>query len=374
MSTPLQVLALEPWHGGSHQAFLRAWRDRSAHDLHVRGLEARHWKWRMRSAAWELALGLEGTPTPDVLFASDYLDLATFRGLAPSAWRELPTLVYFHENQLTYPSAPEAETTERDHHYGFTNVLTCLAADALAFNTRFHLEDFRSAALDLLSRLPRPNPARELEQKLDAARVISPGVELSSLPLGPGAPAGPLRVVFNHRWEHDKDPVAFLRAARAAVEAGARLELVLLGEQHGELPAGCAEELVALGDVVLHRGYAPTRAEYARLLGSCDVVVSTARHEFFGISVAEALAAGATPLLPNRLSYPELLGAAGSSETLYADEEQLAARLAQLAAAPAACRDEASRARWRAVAESWSAEVVAEELDELCGELARSGS
>ena len=36
-------------------------------------------------------------------------------------------------------------------------------------------------------------------------------------------------------------------------------------------------------------------------------MLSTARHEFFGIAVAEALRAGCLPWLPARLSYPELL-------------------------------------------------------------------
>jgi len=36
-------------------------------------------------------------------------------------------------------------------------------------------------------------------------------------------------------------------------------------------------------------------------------VLSTARHEFFGIAVVEALLAGCLPWLPDRLSYPELL-------------------------------------------------------------------
>ena len=56
-----------------------------------------------------------------------------------------------------------------------------------------------------------------------------------------------------------------------------------------------------------HADYAPTRDEYWKRLGACDWVLSTARHEFFGIAVVEAMLAGCLPWLPPRLSYPELL-------------------------------------------------------------------
>ena len=55
-------------------------------------------------------------------------------------------------------------------------------------------------------------------------------------------------------------------------------------------------------------GYQSSRADYEAALRAADVVVSTAEHEFFGLSVVEAIAAGAYPLLPRRLSYPEILG------------------------------------------------------------------
>jgi hypothetical protein len=58
-----------------------------------------------------------------------------------------------------------------------------------------------------------------------------------------------------------------------------------------------------------------SRDEYIRQLCQSDIAISTATHEFYGISVLEAIRAGCIPLLPNRLSYPELF----PSEYLYED-------------------------------------------------------
>ncbi len=66
-----------------------------------------------------------------------------------------------------------------------------------------------------------------------------------------------------------------------------------------------------------------------------DVFVSTATHEFFGLSAAEAIAAGAYPLLPDRLSYPEVLSevpAANLGDYLYPPgRAELSTRLTSLA-------------------------------------------
>ena len=53
------------------------------------------------------------------------------------------------------------------------------------------------------------------------------------------------------------------------------------------------------------------------LLREADVVCSTAVHEYFGIAMIEAMIAGAVPLLPKRLSYPEVVPESFHDAVLY---------------------------------------------------------
>ena len=51
----MKVLALNPYHGGSHAAFLDGWREHSRHAFTVLSLPGHKWKWRMRHGAITLA-------------------------------------------------------------------------------------------------------------------------------------------------------------------------------------------------------------------------------------------------------------------------------------------------------------------------------
>ena len=143
--------------------------------------------------------------------------------------------------------------------------------------------------------------------------------------------------------------------------------LAFFGERFASTPAGLEPLLRELAPNIIHEGYAPDRETYAELLGSADVVASTALHEFFGMAVAEGLAAGCTPVVPNRLSYPEVLGAE-LSLFLY-EEGQLADRLTLLAQDPSALRESGRREHMRQRARSWSAEETCLQLDDLADRL-----
>jgi glycosyltransferase involved in cell wall biosynthesis len=87
----------------------------------------------------------------------------------------------------------------------------------------------------------------------------------------------------------------------------------------------------------VHFGFAPDD-EYVDLLLAADVVVSTAEQEFFGIAVVEAMYAGAFPVLPARLVYPERIPPELVERCLYDDDVDLVDKLRRALEEPAASR------------------------------------
>ncbi len=363
MSDTLRLLAIEPWLGGSHRQLLEGWRRHSNHSIEVLGLAARHWKWRMAAGARTLALRARELPRPDALWVSDYVDLPQLKAFLPRDWADVPTLLYFHENQLTYPRSPQD-----DHAYDFgpawTNLTSALCADGIAFNSEYHRSELAEATAELLEKLPRPRPTEVLEA-IAAADVLPPGIDWSAIPLGSGAPPdAPLRIVFNHRWEHDKGPDAWLRLAAEAIDEGLPIELVLLGERSAKpLQAGQAH-LEALRGHILHRGRVESRQTYYEWLGRCDVAISTAHHEFYGMAILEAAAAGCLPAVPHRLAYPEVLGANNAVRSLYDRPEDLLRRLRHWALERDRFRDWEARRAIRASVERHALEHSARALDQ----------
>ena len=322
----MKVLALEPWFGGSHKRFLTELQRHSAHEIRSVDLAARFWKWRMQGGAVTLAekaraIVDEGF-VPDVIFASDMVNLPAFLALTRDLFATTPTVLFFHENQLTYP-LPEGR--ERDMTYAYINYLSALAADRLVFNSAFHQDEFFSALPDLLRRFPDYTHVGTLPSLRDKSEVLHLGIDLAGLDtVRPDAEAqrarepGPPVLLWNHRWEYDKNPDAFFRTVNRLDDAGVPFRLILAGQTFNEQPSAFESGFRRYADRVLHYGYAETFEDYACLLWRSDVVVSTSIHEFFGVSMMEAIACGCHPLLPNRLTYPELMPASLHRPLLHA--------------------------------------------------------
>ncbi len=336
----MKVLAFEPYYGGSHRSFVDGWRERSRHGWKLWTLPPRKWKWRMRHSALTWAAqaqeAVDAGRRWDVVWCSDMLNLAEFRSLAPPSVGRLPAVVYFHENQLTYPVRFEKE---RDYQFGLTNITSALAADEAWFNSAFHRDEFLAAIPAFLKRMPDHRPLEVVEKIAARSRVLPPAVEPAEPASGPRE-TGPLRVVWAARWEFDKAPEVLFAAVRRLVERGVDLRLSVLGESFEEVPPEFEEARRDLEPVLEHWGYLEDRAAYRRCLAAADVFVSTAIHEFFGLAAVEAILHGARPLLPRRLAYPELLDLERHPERdrycYDGSESQLAARLEELAQAVAA--------------------------------------
>lgn len=305
--TTMRILALEPYCGGSHKAFLDGWSAASGHEWTVFPLPPYKWKWRMRHAAVTFAEMVAERASKglawDVLFCSDMLNLAEFLGLAPVGIRNLPSVVYFHENQLTYPVRFESE---RDYQFAMTNMTTALAADAVWFNSAFHRDSFLAALGAFLKRMPDHQCNEAAEKIKQKASVHPPGV--GSMPSHRHKEAGPPRILWAARWEHDKNPQTFFDALKLLKRRGAAFRLSVIGEQFRDKPEVFDRAHRYFADHIDRWGYQPNRTEYETALSEADVFVSTAEHEFFGLSAVEAALAGAYPLLPKRLAYPEIFG------------------------------------------------------------------
>lgn len=304
----MRVLGLNPYAGGSHRAFMEGWRAHSRHEMSILELPGRHWKWRMRHGAWTLAEKARALVASgqrfDAVAATDMLDLPTWRAFAPAALGSLPTVIYFHENQLCYPS-PTPDP--RDLHFGFTNLMSAALADEAWFNSEWHQNEFYDASAELLARVPDHAPTSALERARSRSAVLYPGFALSDTGRDEAARAGQTcHLLWAARWERDKAPEDFFAALRELVRRNVEFRVSVIGRSAETEPPLFTDARRELGDRVVDWGWQERRAAYERVLRDADIVVSTARHEFFGIAMVEAVAAGAFPLLPERLAYPEV--------------------------------------------------------------------
>ncbi len=319
----MKILFLEPFFGGSHKDFALGFQAHSSHDITLETLPARFWKWRMRGAALYFVNKIKDFSCYDAVMATDMMDLTDLKALAG---KDLPpVLLYFHENQLSYPLAPDEK---RDFHLGFTNIVSAYAADKTVFNSRFHRDEFMESARQLIKLMPDARPGFMMDKIMEKSSVIYPGCRFDAGPMVSDERnrTRPL-IIWNHRWEHDKNPEFFFKALFRLKENQIPFSLALLGENFEAFPDVFNQAKDILKDQILVFGYVESREDYISWLKQGAVVVSTALQENFGISIVEAVRHGCIPLLPKRLSYPEIIPEDLHSGILYETEEDFLKKL-----------------------------------------------
>lgn len=331
----MRVALLESFYTGSHKRWADGLAEHSNIDIQLVTLPGAHWKWRMHGSAVTFARVLLAFPErPDALLVSDLTDVAALRGLLACEGMNLPVAVYFHENQITYPWSPgdPDPALRRDQHYGWINYTTALAADRVVFNSAYHRESFLGALPGFLGQFPDAPSLDDVQRIREKALVIAPGCDVEEAnrwrePKAVGAPI----IVWNHRWEFDKNPESFFRALFQLDEEGEEFRLVVLGEQFRHSPDIFREAREKLSARILHWGYCESREAYYRWLWRAHILPVTANQDFFGYSVVEGLYCGLTPLLPDRLAYPEHVA---DRSALYTSDEEFIIRLRNIITDP----------------------------------------
>lgn len=349
----MRILLLSPYHGGSHRAWAEGYRATSHHEVSLLTLPAHFWKWRMHGGAVTLARHWLGAnePPPDLILSTDLHDLTTFLALTRRHTASIPVALYMHENQLTYPLPADPtigpmrrQLGERDRHYAFVNYASMMAADRVFFNSLYHLDSFFAALPPFLRHYPEFNELETVGPLRQKCGVLPVGIDLHRLdpePSGETPAAAPL-VLWNQRLEYDKNPEGFINVLVALAAEGIQFRVALCGERFGKPTERWEAGVAELGERVIHDGYADD-ALYRQLLWEAVVTISTAGHEYFGISILEAIYCHTFPLLPARLSYPELIPESFHADCLYHGRQDLRRRLRWALTDPAAAREVAGR-------------------------------
>lgn len=333
----MKISLLEPYYTGSHMDWADELERYSSHEIQLFTMPGEAWKWRMHGGAVTLAGEvMRSELKPDLILATDMLDLNAFLGLTRKKTAKIPTAIYFHENQLSYPWKPEDRDIlkNREWHYKFINFISAYTADAVFFNSNYHKDTFLEELKKFLLSFPDNNELQALEQIKSKSSTLPLGLELKEHAPRRTDRTEPPIILWNHRWEHDKAPEAFCDALIALHNKGLDFEVAFLGES----PPGPNEHILKakklLGNKVTQFGYVKNKKEYFGWLDKARILPVTSKQDFFGASVVQAVHHGCMPLLPKRLAYPEMIPIEQYPDCYYSGKKDLLKKLETLIRRP----------------------------------------
>jgi len=307
-STPTsspRILLLSAYDAASHKRWrtqlITALPEMSWHSLL---LSPRYFSWRIRGNALSWFQHPQLRESWDLLICTSMVDLAGLRGLHPHL-AKTPALLYMHENQFAFP---DSGRQHKSYEPQMINLYSALSAEQILFNSEWNRRSFIEGASALLKKLPDEIPGGLMDHIFEKSSILPVPIEdelfaVRKTLMNHTQP----HLLWNHRWEYDKGPDRLLYFLDALLERKQDFSLSLVGEQFRKQPEAFQWIRDRHAERIVNWGFMADVSDYRRLLTQADVVLSTALHDFQGLSMLEAMAAGCIPYAPKRLAYPEYI-------------------------------------------------------------------
>ena len=321
----LNILYIEPFYSGSHKQWIDSYQKYSNHNIQILSLPGKKWKWRMHGGAITLAEEYNKFKNKfDIILCSDMLNLPVFKSLCNDNLSQSTIVMYFHENQLSYPWSPLDQDLElkRDLHYYYINYTSSLISDYNYFNSNYHLTSYIDGLKKYLKKMPDFRNMNTIELIDNKSSVLPIGCELNEDKRNNKKSNSPI-ILWNHRWEYDKNPDLFFKILFDLNTDNIDFQLIVLGESYQDYPEVFDIAKNELNNKIIHFGYCENKNEYIEYLKLANILPVTSNQDFFGISIVEAISYGVYPILPNRLSYPELFENKSNPYIFYNNESEL---------------------------------------------------
>ncbi|XP_064010718.1 glycosyltransferase-like domain-containing protein 1 isoform X7 [Pogoniulus pusillus] len=376
----MSVLLIEAFYGGSHKQLMDLLQEELGDDCVLCTLPAKKWHWKARTAALYFMQTVPASTNYRSLFASSVLNLAELAALRPDLGK-LKKVLYFHENQLAYPVQ---KCQERDFQYGYNQILSCLVADVVVFNSAFNMESFLTSIGKFMKLIPDHRP-KDLEERIrPKCQVLYFPVRFPDvsrfMPEHKLARLGKVIGVKRHGDAYQSESLpgqqqgrALMRTSSTEQESGVcEAQPDLDTTQHEGLPTPLTAPLRP-SEAEAPEGTNPCQEEDKQhLTFNLSSVLSGMDYQQRPLHIAwphrwlEAVYCGCYPLCPKALVYPEIFPA----EYLYSTPEQLFKRLQNFCKRPDLVRrhlykGETAGFAWAALGGKFRSLLAAEPREDL---------
>src|SRR5699024_10200958 len=113
-----------------------------------------------------------------------------------------------------------------------------LSADRLVFSSKFHQQDFLKALPEFLEQYPHDKVYRPVDKIREKSVVLYPGLDLKRFDdhKVDRKPSDHPVIVWNQRWQFDRNPAMFFRVLSRLNDIGLTFDLILAGDTQHEKP------------------------------------------------------------------------------------------------------------------------------------------